>query len=111
MHILANNFRTKTHDHRFSILRDVNVDFGSARNIWDLPESPEVIEAPFAKILQYPIAGDFKTLRSPIGFSCGSDCRGTPPRLLGERTESVLADVYRLDENRLASLRAEKVIA
>lgn len=60
--------------------------------------------------MKHPACGPLKVLNSPVKYSRTNPTLRTPPPLLGEHTNEVLADVLGLGEGEITQLRAEKVV-
>ncbi|MBI4206919.1 MAG: CoA transferase [Betaproteobacteria bacterium] len=62
------------------------------------------------RTVQHPTAGELKMLGIPFRFSATPASVRRPPPMLGQHTEQVLRDELGLSDERIAALRAEKVI-
>jgi succinate--hydroxymethylglutarate CoA-transferase len=60
--------------------------------------------------VKHPTAGDLKMLGIPFRFSATPASVRRPPPTLGQHTEQVLRDELGLSDERIATLRAEKII-
>ncbi|MDW5597421.1 CaiB/BaiF CoA-transferase family protein [Conexibacter stalactiti] len=79
-------------------------------NSWDeMPRDPVVAHLDPIKVIDDPQAGEVRVVGHPISFSSGEPSLRRAPAL-GEHTEEVLAAAG-YDENALARLRDERVVA
>lgn len=62
------------------------------------------------RTVKHPTAGDLKMLGIPFRFSATPASVRRPPPTLGQHTEQVLRDELELSDERIAALRAEKII-
>jgi crotonobetainyl-CoA:carnitine CoA-transferase CaiB-like acyl-CoA transferase len=71
---------------------------------------PHTIARDMVRTVQHPTAGDVKMLGIPFRFSDTPPSVRSAPPTLGQHTDEILRDIVRLSNDRVASLRAEKVI-
>ena len=91
-------------------LRAVGVPCGPINSVADALNHPHTAAREMVRTVRHPKAGDLKTLGIPFRMS------GTPPSirrappLLGEHTDEILAGELGLSKERIAQVRAERVI-
>ncbi|MCB1742460.1 MAG: CoA transferase, partial [Gammaproteobacteria bacterium] len=111
MSILRDIFRGGTRDHWVERIRAAQVPAGPVRSVSEALESAEVQAAGLVQSVTHPTAGTLRMLRSPIHLPDGPTRADSPPPLLGEHTDGVLAELLDLDAAQLAALRASGAIA
>jgi len=91
-------------------LRAAGVPCGPINSVAEALTDPHTLARDMVRTVKHPTAGDLKMVGIPFRFS------GTPamirraPPLLGQHTEEVLGTELGLSAERIAQLRAEKVI-
>lgn len=63
------------------------------------------------KELDHPAIGKLKVLNSPVQYSRTGPSIRTPPPLLGQHTEEVLAEVLGLDAAEIKQLEHDQVVS
>ena len=71
---------------------------------------PHTIARDMVRTVQHPTAGDVKTLGIPFRFSDTPPSVRRAPPTLGQHTEEILRSTLGLADDRIAALRAERVI-
>ena len=87
-----------------------DVPCGVARPVDQLPDDPQVIANELLTTSEHPVLGRVQQPRPPARFSATPARHRAHAPLLGEHTDEVLRELG-VDHDRIASLRAEKVIA
>ena len=91
-------------------LRAVGVPCGPINSVAEALNDPHTLARGLVRTVQHPKAGEVKMVGVPFRFSgTPADIR-LPPPLLGQHTEEVLRGELGLSAERIAQLRAEKVI-
>ncbi len=109
--ILNGRLLTNTRAHWQEKLDAQAVACGSVRNVKEALAVAEKSGRDMVVEVDHPSAGRLKMLGSPIKL------RGTPvippqaPPMLGQHTDEILRGTLRLSEERIAQLRADKVVA
>jgi succinate--hydroxymethylglutarate CoA-transferase len=91
-------------------LRAVGVPCGPINSVADALDNPHTAAREMVRTVKHPKAGDLKMLGIPFRMS------GTPPSirrappLLGEHTDEILGGELGLSAERIAQLRAEKIV-
>jgi succinate--hydroxymethylglutarate CoA-transferase len=91
-------------------LRAAGVPCGPINSVAEALNDPHTLARDMVRTVKHPTAGDLKMVGIPFRFS------GTPamirraPPLLGQHTEEVLGTELGLSAERIAQLRAEKVV-
>lgn len=102
--------RLQPRAHWLAELPRAGVPAGSVNSIAEAFEEPQLLHRGVRIDLPHPTAGSAPGVANPIKFSESPvEYRSAPPTL-GQHTESVLADVLGLDEERLEQLRSSGVI-
>ena len=71
---------------------------------------PHTLARDMVRTLSHPAAGELKTVGIPFRLSGTPAAIRRPPPTLGQHTEEVLRGELGLSAERIAALRAEKVI-
>ncbi|MGE0312856.1 MAG: CaiB/BaiF CoA transferase family protein [Lautropia sp.] len=92
-------------------LAAANVPSGPINGFAEAFADPQIRHREMLMALPHATAGTVPQVANPVRFSATPvKYRGGPP-ILGEHTDGVLADVLSLDASRIASLRAEGIVA
>jgi len=102
-------FRTKTSAEWIAILNDAGVANGEVRNIGQMLNDPQLEAREMIKTMMHPTAGATRVIGAPIKFSATEASVRTPPPILGQHTEAVLAEIG-YDANAIEELRQKKVV-
>jgi crotonobetainyl-CoA:carnitine CoA-transferase CaiB-like acyl-CoA transferase len=84
---------------------------GPVRTMAEALESPEVAHRNMVRTIEHPKAGPLRIIGSPLKFSDTPVVEPVAPPLLGQHTDSVLTELLGYDAEKIASLRAAKVVA
>jgi crotonobetainyl-CoA:carnitine CoA-transferase CaiB-like acyl-CoA transferase len=91
-------------------LTAAGVPCGSVRNLQEVFADPQVAARAMIAELDHARAGALKVLGTPLKLSDTSGAVRTPPPLLGEHTETVLAKDLGLSREQIAALRSKGII-
>ena len=83
---------------------------GSVRDLHEVFSDPQVAARSMVAELEHVKAGLLKVIGTPLKFSDTPSEIRTPPPMLGEHTESVLAGDLSMLPQEIAALRAQGVI-
>ena len=87
------------------------IPWGPINTIEQLFADPQVLARGLRTDLDHPLAGKVPMVRNPIRYSETEIEHDTPPPLLGEHTDAVLAELLSLDDDEIERLRANGVIS
>lgn len=102
-------FRTKRCAEWIAILNAAGVANGEVRNIGQMLNDPQLEAREMIQTLMHPTVGATKVIGAPIKLSENPAGVRTPPPVLGEHTDTVLAEIG-YDAAAIAALRAKKVV-
>jgi len=102
-------FRTKTSAEWIAILNDAGVANGEVRNIGQMLNDPQLEAREMIKTLMHPTVGATRVIGAPIKFSETAASVRTPPPVLGQHTDAVLAELG-YDTNAIEDLRQNRVV-
>jgi crotonobetainyl-CoA:carnitine CoA-transferase CaiB-like acyl-CoA transferase len=91
-------------------LEAARVPHGPVRDIAGVFDDPQVRARGMVVDLEHPLLGSVRTVANPIRYSATPIEYGKAPPVLGEDTDSVLADVLGIDSAGVAELRARGVV-
>ncbi len=91
-------------------LRGVGVPCGAVNGVKAVIADPQTRARDMVIEVAHPTAGSLATLGFPVKLSATPPTARTPPPLLGEHTETVLADALGLDADAIAALKAAGAI-
>jgi formyl-CoA transferase len=91
-------------------LRAAGVPCGPINSVADALNDPHTLARGMVRTVKHPKAGDLKLVGIPFRFSGTPEAIRRAPPLLGQHTEEVLATELGLSAERIAQLRAEKVV-
>ena len=108
--ILDDVFPEKTTKTWLEALREVGIPSGPVNNLADALGDPQVRHRKMVVEIEHPEIGVYEALGNPIKSSVMKDGEFSPPPVLGEHTEQVLASLLDLSAGEIQSLREEGVI-
>jgi crotonobetainyl-CoA:carnitine CoA-transferase CaiB-like acyl-CoA transferase len=91
-------------------LEAAKVPCGAINNLAEVFADPQVRERGMVHQWEHPLAGPLQLVGSPIKLGATPVRADSPPPLLGQHTEQVLAEVLGWNPERIAALRAQEVI-
>lgn len=91
-------------------LEAAKVPCGAINNLAEVFADPQVRERGMVHQWEHPLAGPLQLVGSPIKLGTTPVRADSPPPLLGQHTEQVLAEVLGWNPERIAALRAQEVI-
>jgi crotonobetainyl-CoA:carnitine CoA-transferase CaiB-like acyl-CoA transferase len=108
--ILDAFFARWTREDLVRTLTAAGVPSGSVRSIAEVLEDPQIAARGMVVPLAHPTAGDIAVLGTPLKMSATPADVRTPPPLLGEHTDAILANDVGLSKEEIERLRADGVI-
>ncbi len=91
-------------------LREAGIPSGPVNNLADALADPQVRHRNMVVEIEHPEIGVYEALGNPIKSSVMKDGEFSPPPVLGQHTEQVLASLLDLSAGEIQSLREEGVI-
>jgi crotonobetainyl-CoA:carnitine CoA-transferase CaiB-like acyl-CoA transferase len=91
-------------------LRAAGVPCGPINSVAEALSDPHTLARDMVRTVKHPTVGEFKMVGIPFRFSGTPEAIRRAPPLLGQHTEEVLGTELGLSADRVAQLRAEKVI-
>jgi glutaryl-CoA transferase len=91
-------------------LRAAGVPCGPINSVAEALGDPHTLARGLVRTVTHPAAGELKMVGIPYSFSGTPASIRRPPPTLGQHTDEVLREEMGLSEERIAALRAEKVI-
>ncbi|KAL6353567.1 hypothetical protein LRP88_14063 [Fusarium phalaenopsidis] len=89
--------KSKTTQEWLDIFEGTGLPYAKVNDLKDTLNHPHVTARGMVKELDHPALGKLKVLNSPVQYSRTGPSIRTPPPLLGQHTEEVLAEVLGLD--------------
>jgi crotonobetainyl-CoA:carnitine CoA-transferase CaiB-like acyl-CoA transferase len=108
--LLDDLLATRSRDAWISALKAAGVPCGAVRDLHEVFTDPQTVARDMLVELEHRVAGAVKLTGMPIKFSATPGAVRTPPPLLGEHTDKVLADDLGFDRAAIDTLRAKGVI-
>ncbi len=102
-------FRTRTSAEWIAILNAAGVANGEVRDIGQMLNDPQLAARNMVATLMHPTVGATRVIGAPIKLSENEASLRTPPPVLGQHTDAVLAEIG-YDAKTIAGLRAKKVV-
>ncbi|HWI20544.1 MAG TPA: CoA transferase [Vicinamibacterales bacterium] len=106
---IAAAFRTKTSAEWIEILNRAGVANGEVRNIGQMLSDEQLESREMIKTLMHPTVGATRVIGAPIKLSENAATVRTPPPVLGQHTEAILAELG-YDAAEVAALREKRVV-
>ncbi|HJQ61586.1 MAG TPA: CoA transferase [Burkholderiales bacterium] len=91
-------------------LAAAGIPCGRINSVAQALNDPHTAAREMVRAVKHPTAGDLKMLGIPFRFSATPASVRRPPPTLGQHTEQVLREELGLSAERIAALRAEKII-
>src|SRR5262245_1320411 len=91
-------------------LRDVGVPCGPINSVAEALEDPHTLAREMVRTIHHPTAGALKMVGIPFTLNGTPAAIRRPPPTLGQHTDEVLRDELGYSAERIAALRAEKVV-
>jgi crotonobetainyl-CoA:carnitine CoA-transferase CaiB-like acyl-CoA transferase len=102
-------FRAKTNKEWVEILNAAGVANGEVRDIGQMLNDPQLAARDMVETLMHPTVGATKVIGAPIKLSETAATVRTPPPVLGQHTDAILAEIG-YDEAAIAALRQTRVV-
>jgi crotonobetainyl-CoA:carnitine CoA-transferase CaiB-like acyl-CoA transferase len=107
---IAPAMREKTTADWISTLEPLGVPCGPINRLDQVYADPQVQHRGMKINVSHPLAGEIPLVANPIKYSRTPVSQNTPPPLLGEHTEEILAEVLGKSAADLEALRTRKII-
>jgi len=91
-------------------LTEAGIPCGRINSVAQALSAPHTVACNMVETIKHPTAGDVRVLGMPFSFSDTPPSIRRAPPTLGQHTEQVLGDELGLSAERIAELRAQKVI-
>jgi len=108
--LLAATMKTRRKNDWLKALEAAKVPCGAINNLAEVFVDPHVQARDMVSTWQHPVAGSVKLVSSPMKLSRTPVRQDLPPPLLGEHTETLLAQVLGYGPKELARLREQRII-
>ncbi|MBC3931892.1 CaiB/BaiF CoA transferase family protein [Undibacterium curvum] len=108
--LLAEMVRLKSKQEWITLLEQAGVPCGPINRLNEVFDDPQVKARQMQISLPHPSAGSAPLVASPIKLSATPVSYRNAPPLLGQHTEQILSDLLHYDAERIAELRARKVV-
>ena len=102
-------FRTRSCAEWIRILNDAGVANGEVRDIGQMLNDPQLGARRMIETLMHPTVGTTRVIGAPIKLSETSASVRTPPPVLGQHTDAVLAEIG-YDAPAIADLKRHRVV-
>ncbi|PON18276.1 hypothetical protein C2W62_08765 [Candidatus Entotheonella serta] len=100
----------KTQDEWISALRGAGLPCGAIRTVGQACDNPQVLARDMIVNLEHPTAGPIRVTGLPLKLSDTPGEIHSPPPVLGQHTEEVLADWLKIGASDVETLRQEGVV-
>lgn len=108
--LLAATMKTRRKNDWLKALEAAKVPCGAINNLAEVFVDPHVQARDMVSTWQHPVAGPVELVSSPMKLSRTPVRQDLPPPLLGEHTETLLAQVLGYGPKELARLREQRII-
>ena len=108
--VLAEIMKTRTKADWLAALEAAKVPCGAINNLAEVFNDPHILERGMVTHWEHPLRGDLPLVSSPLKLEKTPVRTDLPPPLLGQHTEEVLREVLKCDQDRMQTLRDQKVI-
>ena len=107
--LLAERIRTRSRSQWLDVLKQAGVPCGAVRDLAEVLSDPQLVERMMVVPMHHPKAGPMQVLGVPVKMGETAGGVRTPPPVLGQHTQSILAELG-YDAHRIGALEQEKVI-
>lgn len=108
--ILEAKFKTKTLEEWLVILEGASFPYGPVNDMAQVFEDEHIKDIGLVKEIKHPKAGSVKVVGPPVEFSMSTNSVYSPPPLLGQHTEEVLADVLGYSKEEIEELKNKNIV-
>ena len=107
--LLAERIRTRSRSQWLEVLKQAGVPCGAVRDLAEVLSDPQLVERMMVVPMHHPKAGPMQVLGVPVKMGETGGGVRTPPPVLGQHTQSILAELG-YDAHGIGALEQEKVI-
>ena len=107
--LLAERIRTRSRSQWLDVLKQAGVPCGAVRDLAEVLSDPQLVERMMVVPMHHPKAGPMQVLGVPVKMGETAGGVRTPPPVLGQHTQSILAELG-YDAHGIGALEQEKVI-
>ena len=107
--LLAERIRTRSRSQWLEVLKQAGVPCGAVRDLAEVLSDPQLVERMMVVPMHHPKAGPMQVLGVPVKMGETAGGVRTPPPVLGQHTQSILAELG-YDAHGIGALEQEKVI-
>ena len=107
--LLAERIRTRSRSQWLDVLKQAGVPCGAVRDLAEVLSDPQLVERMMVVPMHHPKAGPMQVLGVPVKMGETGGGVRTPPPVLGQHTQSILAELG-YDAHGIGALEQEKVI-
>jgi crotonobetainyl-CoA:carnitine CoA-transferase CaiB-like acyl-CoA transferase len=108
--MLESIFKQRSKADWLSALEAAKVPCGAINNLAEVFADPHVRSRDMVTTWEHPTGGSVELVSSPLKLSGTPVRRDLPPPLLGQHTDEVLRDVFKLSDDEIDQLRLNKII-
>jgi crotonobetainyl-CoA:carnitine CoA-transferase CaiB-like acyl-CoA transferase len=108
--MLAAIMKTRVKADWLAALEAAKVPCGAINNLAEVFDDPQVNERAMVNEWDHPVRPGLRLVASPMKLSATPVRQDLPPPMLGQHTEDVLREVLGASDERIAALRAGKVL-
>ena len=108
--LVAAGVKPRTRQQWYDLLDREGIPCGLIKNIAEVCSDPQVLARDMVVQLNHPTAGPISVNGVPIKLSATPGAVKAPPPLLGQHTDTILADILGYTANQIAELRQLKAV-
>jgi len=108
--LIAQALKRETSSTWIEKLRAAGVPCGPINSVAEALTDPHTLARGMVRTVKHPKVGDLRMLGIPFRFSATPEAIRRAPPLLGQHTEEVLGADLGFSAERIAQLRAEKIV-
>ncbi|XP_012533388.1 succinate--hydroxymethylglutarate CoA-transferase [Monomorium pharaonis] len=108
--ILRDTLKKKTNQDWSAILKGASFPYGAVNNIREVFDDPHVKYIKLVQEVDHPVAGKVKLVGPPVTYSYATNIVRSPPPALGQHTSEVLRNILNYSDDKVESLKAQKVV-
>lgn len=108
--LLSEIIAKETSQYWMNLFTNAPFPVGPINKIAEVFDDPHVKYIELVKTLKHPVGGDVKVVGPPVVYSDSLNTARTAPPTLGQHTDEILKQILNYDENKIQSLKIEKII-
>lgn len=103
-------FAQHNNEHWMNLFEKEPFPAGPINNMKEVFSDSHIQSIELVKTLEHPTAGQIKVVGPPVVYSEAENKARTAPPVLGQHTDEILSKLLKYSDDRIQSLRADKIV-